>query len=331
MALTQAEKQMLLDLRREINELKRERVRLRTGVVTDITGPTVKVRLGGECGGTEITAIANGPVAEGDVVTALDGGGGAVISGPALTGGESGLDQGSGIVINGKEIAVDSSVARKNGTGQLLGIGNPSDANHGANKQYVDIAVALSYGIIPGVGSLPSSPLPGYTVLFNGWLCRYDAAPPYPAYPWAVLGGNMFASSATEALLTSASFVSPDDPISLSIPAGIKGIFMVEVGGTGMFDFPVPASAAAGIVHGFRVNTGATEDDRGWMELFTPYNNVSTASLSDQVFTGSRKSLNTITAAGASINERARKMYANGSSVRLHRRWIEVVPKWIGT
>lgn len=326
MPLTEAEHQMILDLRKEINEIKRERTRLRTGIVTDITGPVVKVQMGGECGGNEIEVVANGPVAEGDNVTLLEGGGGAVITGQALQGGESGFDPGTGITIDGKQIAVDASVARKNLDAQLIGVGNPTEWNHGANKNYVD----LSLGKIPEHASLPSSPFDGQCIFYNGWLCRYDSSPPFAPYPWAVLGGSLFGQSASVATLTSESYVSPTTPISLSLPSGIKGVFVIEISGHAYFEFPVPSNVTAGIRHSYRINTGATDDDNGWVASFEPYNPEGVSRIGHTWGSGTRKEIVTITTAGATINERARKMFNVNAVVQLSRRWIEVTPKWIG-
>lgn len=236
MSMTEAEKQMLMDIRRELAELKRESTRIRKGVVTEV-GPVLKVQLGGECGGTEITAIANGPVEVNDVVTILEGGGGALVTGMAQTGGQATLEQGPGIVIDGKHIEVDGTVARKDGSGHLIDVANPVDPTHGVNKFYVDVLAGLILGVLPEVATLPDTPLNGYTVLYNGWLCRYDSSAPFPSLPWAVIGGRDLAVQSGGASDTftmqnaGGSYAAPKGgTLSHSLPAGIWGIFDVTIG-----------------------------------------------------------------------------------------------------
>lgn len=317
MGLSAAEKEMIMDLRREINELKRERTRLRTGTVTG-TGPVLKIKLGGDCGGTEIAAIGTSPLEVGDVVSVIEGGGGVSVLGEALTGGQPNLASGPGIEILGKIIQVDASVARKDAEARLIGIGNPSEWNHGANKAYVDLLTSLTIGNIPEVTSLPSGPLNGQTVLFNGWLCRFDSSPPNALYPWAVLGGSLFASNDSNVVISAASFAAiPGGSMSLTIPAGVKGIFDIEIGG--QLEIEAPNSLYQSYTIGsmnassqWGTRLGAVPPD---LETFARV---------------SHKARHTITQAGATIAERAEKSNS-GRPTWLAIRWMEITPKWIGT
>ena len=228
--MNEQEKQAWQDLDARIKAIERERTRLRKGTVI-ATDPVLRIQLGGDCGNQEITAIANGPVSTGDTVTVIEGGGGVVVTGPVLAAGESGLENGDGIEITGNEIAVDGSVARKNGSAQLIGVGTPSDWNHGANKYYVDLIASLYLGLIPEVTSLPAG-YEGQTVYFNDWLCRYSSSGPYGlAFPWKVLGGDLYDEEPGSYVFTSSSYHAPSIPMSVSIPA-VKGIFRVEIGCT---------------------------------------------------------------------------------------------------
>lgn len=326
MAMSDAERQMILDLRREINELKRERTRHRTGVVAG-TGPVLTVQLGGDCGGGEVTAVASGPVEVGDTVAITEGGGG-VIAHPALVGGEAGLDSGTGITITGKVIAVDASVARKNDDAQLTGVGTPTEWNHGANKTYVDALISLTLGNIPEVSSLPASPFDGQTVVFNGWLCRYDASPSFAAWPWTVLGGNLFGSNSDTPTITSTGFAAvPGGSIELTIPAGIKGIFDIEIGGTAKLEVTNSAPSAMVLSHSYSIGSIAAEADWGWMEGRDLVNEPSRWWSS-----GTRKQRHAITTGGTTIRERAmREIQGGGITAELSRRWIEITPVLIGT
>lgn len=316
MALTEAERQMLLDLRREINELKRERTRLRTGVVTG-TGATLKVKLGGDCGGTEIAAIGTSPLEVGDVVSVIEGGGGVSVLGESLTGGQPNLAGGPGIEIVGKNIQVDSSVARKDGAGHVLAVAFPASNDHAANKQYVDIAVALSFGIVPEVASLPTEPLNGYTVLFNGWLCRYDTSPPNPSYPWAVLGGSLYTQDQAVAGITNTSMAAvPGGSMSLSIPT--KGIFQVEIGGSAEI-----IGSKGQLVHSYQVDSGTALTQWGWDLRFEP-GGIDALSKDTMI----RRYRHTF-ASAVTLTERARRG-SDGETAYLSYRWLEVTPKWIG-
>lgn len=326
MPLTPAEHQMILDLRKEINELKRERTRLRTGIVTDITGPVVKVQMGGECGGTEIEVIANGPVAEGDNVTLLEGGGGAVITGQALQGGESGFDPGPGITIDGKQVAVDASVARKNLDAQLIGVGNPTEWNHGANKNYVDALAALTQGFIPEHGSLPSSPFNGQTILYGGLILRYDSSAPFPTYPWMVISGSFRDTAINLRTISATSYANvPTDPIQIALPAGMRGIMDVKIGGE------VAGGGSSQIFGGFRHSyswTGGGGASHDWSNhAYHGQDGTFIVNMHRE----DRHVFNTAGTGPITVTEQALRMIPTGGSddPSLSRRYLEVKPIFV--
>lgn len=329
MAMSEAERQMILDLRRELNEVKRTSVRLRKGTVKSITGPVVKIQMGGDCGGAEIAAVANGPVSVDDVVTVLEGGGGAVVSGQNLTGGESGLAQGPGIEILGNQVQVDDTVARKDSSGRVIDVATPSTSSMAANKLYVDALVGLTLGNIPEVSSLPASPFDGYTVLFNGWLCRYDATPPNANYPWAVVGGRPLvdSNSAPAVPVTSTSYTTvPGGSLSVVVPSGIKGIFDISIEGRAYLGAYGSSDNPGWLQHSY--GYGTVGADRTWAWEF---GNISPRNGAEINGSGFKMWRHTITTAGATVTEQAKRLGGASGTHNLGDRALRLMPVWIGT
>lgn len=328
--MTEAELKLVQDLDARLNKLERENVRLRKGQVIDASGPILKVRMGGNCDNVTIDAVANGPVDTGDVVSMLEGNGAVVVTGPNTNGQQSKLDAGSGIVINGKELSVDSTVARKNGSGQLIAVANPSDPDHGVNKAYQDAfiaAIAAQLYKIPEVASLPVSPVNGDMVLFNDWLCRYDSSPANGNFPWLVLGGYLYThrNDAEYVNTFGGSWGTPTTPMSLSIPSGIKGEFDITIGGSGVMYLRNGDEQM--LSHSYHVGGVSADDSFGWTWVVKPY-----ASTNWDFFqSGTRELRHTLTGGGGTvIAERWRKGASNDTSVLIQRRWLKVVPVRIG-
>lgn len=321
MALSEAEKQMLQDMRREIDDLRRSQTRVRKGVVTDAGGPILKIRLGGECGNQEIEAIATGPVSQGDVVTVLESGGGAIVSGTNQDGSQTGLDQGPGIVIDGLQVSVDNTVARRNGDGNVVDVASPAISSHAANKAYVDLLIALTLGNIQEVGSLPASPFNGQTVLFNGWLCRYDSTPPNPSYPWAVIGGASITAQA--AGLVSVTGNSPPSDISggLSFSLPSRGIYRIKIGGDFQFGPALFNGQTVSGVHTYRVGPGAGNERWGWRAALR-----SLGTDGELWSSGSKEWRHTVATPGVQVVEQGWAALTG----MVGGRYLKAIPEWIG-
>lgn len=243
---------MIQDLDRRLKAVERDGVKLRKGRVTD-TSPAAII-VGGECGATEIPgAPIVGEVTDGQNVPVLQTGSGATIALPGMGDGTP-----------------DPTYARKNEAGQVIDVAAPTEGGHAVNREYLQTATDLLgnqlnlvnalVNYVPEVSSLPASPYNGYTCVFNGWFCRYDASPAFPAYPWTVLGGVPIVSYVAASETVSApgpgfgDWAALSNPVEVTLPAGIHGVF----------DITVTAHTGRDTVFWLSYAVGSTAADHDW-------------------------------------------------------------------